>query len=186
MKIIKGIEQGSFDWLKMRQGMVTGTKLADVMGSPLDRYKLISELIAEEGTETLKTLRPTPEMERGSAEEVFAVKAYEAKYGKKVEKATMLISDDMPWFGVSPDGLVKDKKTKKYNHQIEIKNPNSSTMILYKMGNMIEGHPLAKKHFLGVPLDYQWQIVASFLVNEDLETMDFIVYDARFISDDHK
>lgn len=192
MKIIKGVEQGTHEWMALRRGRVTGTKLQEVMGSPLERLKLMSELIAEEGTEQTKAFRPTAEMERGSAEEVFAIKAYEERYGKKVEKVTMIISDEFPWFGVSPDGLIcsygiiKDKKTKLYTEAIEIKNPNSSTMIMYKMGNLVPDCSLGKKHWLGIPLDYKWQVVGSFLVNPDLERLHFVVHDARFIDEDHK
>lgn len=186
MKIITGIEQGTLEWQELRRGKITGTKLCEVMGSDLDRTRLCAELIAEEGTEQTKAMRPTPEMERGTAEEVFARKAFEKKYAKKVEQVTMLISDEFAYFGVSPDGLIKDKKTKKYTEQIEIKNPNSSTLIMYKMANMVDGCILTKKHFLGIPQDYLWQVIASFLINEDLQKLHFVVYDARFIDDEHK
>lgn len=186
MKIIRDIEQGTKEWHDLRRAKVTGTKLGEVMGSPLDQVKLISELIAEEGTEQTKAFRPTPEMERGTAEEEFALRAFMKETGKKVEKVTMIISDEMPWLGVSPDGLILDKKTKKYTEQVEIKNPNSSTMILYKMGALGKSTTLSKKHICGVPVDYWWQVVASFLVNEDLERMHFMVYDARFKDDTHK
>jgi hypothetical protein len=184
MRVIQGIEQGTSEWHALRRGRVTGTKLCDVMGTPLARLSLIAELIAEEGTEQTKAFRATPEMERGAAEEAFAIRAYEKKNGVKVEKATMLISDEFDWLGISPDGLVKENG--KYSEQLELKNPNSSTLILYKMANEVPNCPLAKKHFLGVPNDYKWQIVGSFLVNEDLERMRFVVYDARFINDTHK
>lgn len=188
MKIIRGIDQGTLEWQQLRRGKITGTKLADVMGSPLDRLNLIAELIAEEGTEQTKAMRPTPEMERGQAEEVFARQAFADKYKKKVETATMLVSDQYPWLAVSPDGIIPDRKGKfaQYTEQIELKNPNSATMIKYKMANLVSGCPLSKKHFLGIPCDYQWQIVASFLVNDELKKMYFVVYDARFIDDEHK
>ena len=109
MKVIKDIEQGSQEWHELRRGRITGTCLKDVMGTPELQLKLIAELIAEEGTEQSKITRPTPEMERGIAEEVFTIKRYEDKYKRKVEKVTICIHDDYNWLAYSPDGLVKEK-----------------------------------------------------------------------------
>lgn len=187
MKVIKDIEQGSQEWHDLRRCKVTGTKLDDVMGTPLARLQLIAELIAEEGTEQSKILRPTLEMERGTSEEVFAIKKYENKHLKKVNKVTMCISDDFDWFGYSPDGLIKDKSGK-YTEGIEVKNPDSKTLIFAKMVNMIPELPISKskQSFLGIPPDYKWQVVASFLVNKDQKKLHFIIHDARFIDDEAK
>lgn len=176
MKTIRDVEQGSSEWQALRRCKITGTKLADVMGTPAARKKLIACLVAEEGTEQTKFTKPTASMERGVAEEVFARKAYEAKFKVKVEQATMLISDKYPWFGVSPDGLIKQGKI--YREQLEIKNPDSDTMVSYRLGEGMCD--------MGIPKDYKWQVVASFMVNEDLEKMHFVVYDARFIEEEHK
>lgn len=185
MKILRDFQQGSMEWHASRREMVTGTALGDVMGTPWARLQLISELIAETGTEQTKQFRSTPEMERGSAEEPFAIRAFEERYKKKVERVGFCISDEFPYVGYSPDGLIKVKG--KYSEGIEMKNPNSSTLILYKILNLVPDLPTkAKKPFLGVPEDYKWQIVDAFLVNEDLERLYFIVFDARFISEDDK
>ena len=182
MQIITGIEQGSLEWHELRRGKVTGTCLADIMGSEQDRLKLIAELIAEEGTEQSKILKPTVEMERGIAEEIFTIKRYEDKFKVKVDRVTFCISDDFNWLAYSPDGLVKIVKG------IEIKNPDSKTMILYKMNNLVDGIkiPPAKRPFCGIPQEYKWQVVCSFIVNKEQEDMDFIISDARFIEDEHK
>lgn len=205
MKIINNIEQGSMEWINLRIGKVTGTSLADVMGSSLERTMLIAELIAEEGTESAKATRPTPEMERGSAEEIFAIKTYEKRFKKKIDRICMCFSDEFKWFGFSPDGLIKDKKTKKYKKAVEVKSPDSKTAVFYRLTNLIgmetlnlgywtkatkekvsEFKPSAKEPFMGIPADYKWQVVASFIVNEDQEELDFLVYDARFIDEEQK
>lgn len=174
------------EWHNLRRGRVTGTALADVMGTPWARLQLIAELIAEEGTEQTKQFRSTPEMERGSAEEPFAVQAFAARYNKKVDRVAFCVSDEFEWLGFSPDGVIENSKGK-HTESIEIKNPNSSTMILYKILNIVPDAPGgAKKPFLGVPADYKWQVVCGFLVNEDLEKTYFIVYDARFINETDK
>lgn len=186
MMLVTGIEQGSYEWKQTRRGLVTGTRLGSVMGSSWDRLQLIAELIAEEGTESTKESRTTPEMERGSAEEPFAVQAYQDQTGLKVDRVGMIISTEFDWFGVSPDGLIKEDK--KYRGGIEIKSPDSKTLIMYKLANMVPslGLSAARSPFLGVPQDYKWQVVAQFLANDDLEWLDFVVWDPRFITEDQK
>lgn len=182
MMLITGVVQGTYEWRKLRSGMVTGTRLGAVMGTSLVRRGLIAELIAEEGTESLKETRITPEMERGSAEEAFAIRAYEEKTGQKVQKIGMCISSEFDWFGVSPDGLIKEKG--KHRGGIEVKSPDSKTLIMYKMANMIP--ELNLKPFLGIPADHKWQVVAQFLANDDMEWLDYIVWDPRFLAEDQK
>lgn len=165
--------------------MITGTALADVMGTPWARLQLQSELIAEHGTMQTKSFRSTPEMDRGNAEEPFAIRAFEEKYKKKVERVGFCVSDQYPYLGYSPDGLIKVKG--EYREGVEVKNPNSATLILYKLLNLApEGAQAAKRPFLGVPAEYKGQVIAAFLVNEELEKLYFITYDARFISDGDK
>lgn len=186
MRLEKSFEQGTKEWHDIRRGRITGTALQDVMGTPWNRLQLISELVAEEGTEQTKQFRSTPEMERGSAEEPFALQAFQERYNKEVERVGFCVSDQFDWIGYSPDGLIKDENGK-YSEGIEIKNPNSSTLILYKILNLVPGiGSSAKKPFLGVPADYKWQVVHAFLVNDDLEKLYFAIYDARFISDQDK
>lgn len=199
MKILN-LEQGSPEWLKVRAVMVTGTSLDDVMGTPLARVQKIAELIGNEATEQMKVLKTTSEMERGNLEEPFAVKAFEQVSGKKVEKIGFCISDEFPWFGFSPDGLILDKKTGNYTEGIEIKNPDTKTAMFYRLTNIVGMQelglgtfkinggftPSSKAPFLGVPADYKWQVVAGFIVNEHLEKMSFLVYDARILDDKQK
>lgn len=176
MKIIK-TAQGSLEWQKARLAKITGTCLEEVMGTPLAQRGLINFLLAEEATEQAKVTRPTAEMERGTAEEVFAIKAFEKKLKKKVTKVGLCISDEFPWLAYSPDGLIKDKEGK-FSEGVEVKNPDSATMISYRLGNDLCD--------LKVPRKYKWQVVNAFLVNEDLQRLYFVVYDARFIEEDHK
>lgn len=176
MKILNH-EQGSKPWHDARRNRITGTKLEKVMGTPKVRAGLITCLLGEEGTEMTKPQKQTPEMERGSAEEAFARKAFEKKYGKKVKEVGVCISDELDWLAYSPDGLIETKKGV-YSEGVEIKNPDSATMISYRLG--------VDRSDIGVPEDYKWQIVDAFLVNEKLEKMYFVAYDARFIEDEHK
>lgn len=189
------IEQGTKEWHDSRMCKITGTKLKAVMGTAEARRGLIAELIAEEATEQSKMFNTTAEMERGNAEEIFAIRAYEAQTGKKVERVGMCVHDEHDWIALSPDGLIKDASGK-YSEATEVKCPDSKKAILYRIENMIpmeetglmgkKGEPLSGAPFLGIPSEYKWQVVHYFLVNNDLKTLHFLIYDARFINDDAK
>lgn len=200
MKIVD-CEQGSIAWREARRCKVTGTRLQDVMGTSLARVQLIAELIAEEVTEQTKTFRVTAEMERGTAEEPFAIRAFQEKTGKAVEAIGFCISDEFDWVGYSPDGGWKEAED--YEDFVEIKNPNSDTAVFYQLTNVVgmeklglgtysrvtKDNPVAnfvpssKNPFLGIPSDYKWQVVHAFIVNEKLQRLHFIVHDARVVDE---
>lgn len=204
MKIIN-CEQGTDQWHETRRCMVTGTKMDSVVGTPWERLQLICELIAEEATEQIKVGRSTPEMERGTAEEPFARKAFEQRTGKKVTQLGFCISDEFPFLGVSGDGWIETQKNV-YGEATEIKSPDTSTDVFYKLCNYFTPEelqlgsysaitkvnpepifkPSAKAPFLGIPAVYKWQVVTYFLVNTDLKKLHFLVYDPRFINEDDR
>lgn len=193
MKILE-VEQGTKEWHDARRCKVTGTKLAKVMGTSEGKRGLIAELISEEATEQTKVFVTTSEMERGHAEEEFAVKLFEKKTGKKIDRVGMCISDENGWVALSPDGLIKTKDG--YTEAIEIKCPDSKKAILYRIENIIpleetgllsaKGLPLSSAPFLGIPSEYKWQAVHYFVVNENLKKLYFCIYDARFIDEEAK
>lgn len=182
MKIID-VEQGTQEWQTVRRCKITGTKLEDVMGTPLGRAQLISELIAEEATEQTKFVRPTEEMERGTNEEEFAIKLFEGQIGKKFARGGIWVSDDFDFLAHSPDASLTKKG--KVIEAVEVKNPDSKTAIFNRLINLIPveetGLPKGRLPFLGVPPDYKWQCVNYFLVNPDLQRLHFLIHDARFI-----
>lgn len=194
MKIID-VQQGTPEWHEHRRCKVTGTKLKRIMGTLESRTGLIAELIAEEATEQTKQVRLTAQMERGSDEEEFAVKTFEERTGKKVDRVGICISDSYDWLALSPDGLIADAEGK-YSEAIEVKCPDTQQAFLYKLQNLMplerlgllskKGEPLSGAPFCGVPADYKWQMVNYFLVNQDLEKLHFAVYDARIINTDAK
>lgn len=203
MRIID-IEQGTDAWLQARMQVVTGSKAKSVMGTSDAQRTLIAELIAEESTEMLKESVTTREMERGNAEEIFAVKAFEQKTGKTVDRIGLCLHKDFDWIGLSPDGLIKNNG--EYTEAIEIKCPSTTKAMLYRIENMIDPlvTGLAKMAkptkanpepeisyysgmpFLGIPSEYKWQVVHYFVVNEKLEKLYFVVYDQRIIDEDKK
>lgn len=206
MKVLD-VEQGTLEWKKARCGKVTGTRFEEVMGTELARAQLIAELLAEELTEQQKNNRTTPEMERGSAEEPFALKRFTELTGKKITKQGLWVSKEYPWLAFSPDGPILKKR--KVTEVVEIKNPDSKTAIFYRLANSVPLDQLglgywkqptkmelkenpaaapvfvmaAKAPFLGIPADYKWQCIAPFIVNPDLEALHFMANDARFLSE---
>lgn len=187
--IIKKLEQGSEQWLSARRCKITGTKLKQVMGSSLSKAQLIAELIAERGTEQSKEFYPTQTMKRGSSEEKYALELFEKQTGKKVDQVGFCISDKYDWLALSPDGLIKDKKGE-YTEAVEIKSPDSKTLILYKLMNFIGekelGLPASKRAICGVPADYIWQVINYFIVDEKLLKLQFCSFDERFINEKMK
>ena len=203
MKIIN-CEQGTPEWHEARRCMITGTKMDSVMGTSLDKLMLVCELIAEEATEMSKTFKVSAEMERGNIEEVFARKHFEKITGKTVTQIGFCKSDEFEYLGISGDGWVENKG--KLTEAIEIKSPDSKNAVFYKLEDIMTVEelglgswskptkaepepvfkPSAKAPFIGIPAQYQWQVVTYFLVNEDLQTMNFCIYDARFIDEESK
>lgn len=158
---ITDFEQGSEEWLNARIGVITGTRLKQVLGT--QSKNLLYELIAE-------CLAPSTEMgmseamERGSLYESDARMLYESTTGYDIETVGLCIHDEYDWLGSSPDGLYKENN--KYVGAIEIKCPNTKTHIEY----------LVEKK---IPSEYKAQVLQYFIVNDDLEWLDFVSYDPR-------
>jgi len=204
MKILN-VEQGSPEWFAERRCVLTGSKMDDVMGTPLAQAQLIAELIAERATEQTKMIRLTQEMERGTEEEIFAIKEFEKQTKKKVVQGGMWASDEFDCVKHSPDGSIYDEFGCVIE-AVEVKNPNTSTGMFYRMTNLVGMEslglgtwsrptkekpestftPSSKNPFIGIPAEYKWQVVNYFLVNRNLKKLYFIVYDSRIIDESKK
>ena len=183
MKILN-IEQGTKEWLDARRSMITGTKLDDVNGTALAQVQLVCELIAEEATEQTKMIRATDEMERGNAEEEFAVKLFEEVHGKELVRGGMWLSDEYDYLACSPDAYIVDASGDVLE-AVEVKNPDSKTVIFDRLVNLVSHDELgltkSKIPFLGIPAQYKYQCLNYFLVNRKLQKLHFVIHDARFI-----
>lgn len=175
MRIIE-CEQGSLEWRKARLGTISGTRLKAVLGTKKAQLTLIAELIAEVETEQPKNINVTQVMERGIAEEDFAIIKYEKLTGEKTEVLGLCKHQTIDWLVLSPDRFIK--KDGKYKKGVEVKSPNSDTVIKYKM-EQIDNPGI-------ITPEYKPQIIQYFIVNEDSDELDFVVYDERFINEDMK
>lgn len=166
---ILDLEQGTQEWKNARVGVITGTRLKQVL-SPTSSKSLLYELLAE-SLAPAKENGTSEEMERGSELEYEAVSMYEAISGNLTESVGFCLHDEYDWLGVSPDALVKVGK--KYKGGVEIKCPDTKTHIKYLVENKI-------------PSEYRPQVLQYFIVNTDLEWLDFVSYDPRIDLDEMK
>lgn len=159
------LQQGTEEWLQARQGVITGTKLKQVLGTA--STTLLYEFIANALTPEI-ALVASEAMERGSELESDAVTLYEANNGKITDAVGFVLHDEYDWLGISPDALVK--KGKKYIGAVEVKCPDTKTHIKYLEDDKI-------------PAEYRAQVMHYFLVCDTIEWLDFVSYDPRIQTD---
>lgn len=163
MKIYE-VQQGSEEWKQLRLGMITGSRLKEICKT--DNLSLIDELIAEKISQVTESGYVNQAMQWGIDNEPKARIAYEKQTDCNVTQLGFCISDKYNYLGVSPDGLIKSGV--KYIKGLEIKCPNTSTHVRYIRQNKI-------------PNEYKYQVLDYFLVCQDIESLDFVSFDPRFV-----
>ena len=148
-------EQGTQEWLDLRKGRITGTRLKQVMGK--DSSKLIYEMIAEKYKK--EESYQSDAMSIGVLHEPWAIDQYEIETGQKVTEVGFITKGEN--VGLSPDGMVGKKKA------IEVKSPSLAKHIEYIVDDKL-------------PAEYKWQVVHYFVVVDDLKELDFISYNPDF------
>lgn len=163
--IIEDLEQGTPEWLQMRMGIVTGSRVADVMaklsrkeGEAQCRKNYKAELVSEILTGRASDHYVSPAMQWGIDNEIFARNAYEVEVAE-VERVGFALHPTITRFGSSPDGLVGT------DGLVEFKCPNTATHLDY----IIAGE---------VPSEYHWQMLAEMACAER-KWCDFVSYDPR-------
>lgn len=123
------VEQGSLAWHSARLGVITSSRIKDIMkkgksGQPsASRKNYMFELLLERLTGEQAEHYTSPEMQRGIEQEQFAADAYELQTFNIVEKCGFFLDDSGLKSGSSPDRLVGD------DGLVEIKNPNTANHI---------------------------------------------------------
>lgn len=148
-------EQGTQEWLDLRKGRITGTRLKQVMGK--DSSKLTYEMIAEKYKK--EESYQSDAMSIGVLHEPWAIDQYEVETGQKVTEVGFITKGEN--IGLSPDGMVGKKKA------IEVKSPSLAKHIEYIVNDKL-------------PAEYKWQVVHYFVVIDDLKELDFISYNPDF------
>jgi putative phage-type endonuclease len=159
------VEQGTAEWLQMRTGCVTGSRVADVMaklkrkdGEAQSRADYKAQIVSEILTGRAADHYVSPAMEWGKENEIFARGVYEVEVGS-IEPVGFALHSKIARFGASPDGLVGT------DGLVEFKCPNTSTHIDYILAGV-------------VPAEYQWQMLAEMACAER-QWCDFVSYDPR-------
>jgi predicted phage-related endonuclease len=162
MKITKYDDKDA--WILARRGKITGTRLKDIIvkrgtGKKIGFYELIAERlgIPADGEDA---------MARGLRLESEAMARFEKETGKKVNQDLVIWSrDDDVNIAISPDGYIGKKEA------VEVKCLSSARHIQAIIENKI-------------PDDYEYQVLQYFIVNDDLNTLHFVMYDPRIIAKD--
>ena len=157
------MEQRTQEWFAQRAGKVTASSVYKVMaktktGYSADRENYQAQLVVERMTGQPAKTYSNAAMEWGVEQEANARAAYEAQMGKLVEEVGFIPHPTIPMCGASPDGVVGDGL-------IEIKCPETATMIELQLSNKIPDKYLKQMQLQMRCADKQW--------------CHFVVYDPR-------
>lgn len=150
------IPQGSTEWLHKRKGVVSGTVLKGIMGTPKARLEAFYEVLAERLTTGVEEDYENA-MDRGLRLEEDGIASFELETGKSVERIGLCESDENSNIANSPDGLIGDTEA------IEVKCMGGKNHVKMWLTNE-------------VPDEYEWQAIQYFVVNEKLEKLYFVGY----------
>lgn len=161
--IIKGITQGSEEWLKLRLGVATASNFDKIITATGKESATLPKYALELATQCLLT-EPEPTykneaMQRGNDLEPIARQAYAEQTLQFVEEITMFKSD-CGNFGYSPDGLIGD------DGLLEIKCPLATTHAKYLLDNKM-------------PTDYLQQVQGGLWIS-DRKWCDFVSFHPNF------
>lgn len=163
MQIIKGIDQGSEEWLKLRLGVATASNFDKIItptgkeSTQFEKYalELATQTLVSEPDSTFKN----EAMQRGNALEPLARQLYQETTLNFVDEITMFKSD-CGNFGYSPDGLIGE------DGLLEIKCPLATTHLKYLIDNKL-------------PSEYIPQVQGGLLVS-GRKWCDFVSYHPNF------
>lgn len=157
------VVQRSPEWFAKRLGLVTASRIADVMaktktGYSASRANYMAQLLTERLTGQPTEGFQSPAMAWGIEQEGAARAVYEARTGVLVQEVDFVRHPTLE-AGASPDGLVGE------DGLVEIKCPNTATMVDY-----LETRATPMKYQLQI----QWQLACT-----GRNWADFVAYDPR-------
>lgn len=160
---IHEVTQGTAEWLRLRVGKITGTRLKDLMAK--DNLSLVDEMIAENVSGLVENSFVSPAMELGIIREPIARQLYEETRNNKVNEVGFITSDKFDFVGCSPDGLIKEDGN--YIGGLEIKCPGIKSHVKYLRQQQI-------------PNEYKYQVYNYFLCADSIQWLDFVSYCPEF------
>lgn len=162
------IIQGTPEWLQLRVGKVTASRVADVIartktGYGASRANYMAELIAERLTGVPADKFTNAAMQWGTDNENAARSEYAIRNGSIVDEIAFVNHPLIPMSGASPDGLIGEIGL------VEIKCPNTSTHIDTLLGGKVPEKYITQMHWQMACTGRQW--------------CDFVSYDPRLPKD---
>jgi len=154
-------EQRSPAWYAARLGLVTASRIADVMSSGTGRETYMTQLLCERMTGQPMESFINEAMQHGIDTEAEARRAYETKTGEFVNEVGFIRHPRLA-AGASPDGLVGDEG----EGAIEIKCPKTNSHI-----NTLLDEKVPTKY---ANYQIQWQMACT-----GRKWVDFVSYDNR-------
>lgn len=156
--------QGSPEWLKIRLGKATASRVADAIaktktGWGASRANYAAQLVAERLTSEAQESYTNAAMKWGTEMEPEARAAYEFRTNEDVVQVGFVNHPTIPMSGASPDGLVAS------DGLLEIKCPNTATHIDTLLGQSVPGKYVTQM---------QWQMACT-----GRQWTDFVSYDPR-------
>ncbi len=153
--------QGSQEWLQLRAGRVTASRVADVVartksGYGASRANYMAELIAERLTGIPAPSFTNAAMQHGVEQEPHARRAYAELMGVEVVEVPFVEHPEIPMFGCSPDGLVGD------DGLVEIKAPNTATHLETLLTETVPGKYVTQMQVQMACTGRAWCDFASF------------------------
>lgn len=158
------IQQGTPEWLALRAGKVTASRVADILaktktGVSTSRGNYLIQLAIERATGNIESSYTNEAMQWGIDNEAQARMAYEVESGNFVDQVPFVDHSNIDGFGCSPDGLIGNLGL------VEIKCPNSATHWSYIKAN-------------APPNKYYIQMQAQ-MACTNAEWCDFVSFDPR-------
>jgi len=158
-------EQNSAEWISVRTGRITASRMCDLMatlkrgGEAASRRDYRAELIAERLTGKTEDRYLSKEMQFGIEQEPFARTAYEIRTENMVDQAGFIFHPRLDFSGASPDGLIGQ------DGGLELKCPKTTTHLAYMTAGT-------------VPEEHQYQMLWN-MACADREWWDFASFDPR-------
>lgn len=199
MKILE-FEKNSDEWLEARQTVITGTRVKEVKPltrkgktgtQPMGLWKLVAEYVSYGAEEESPMVRGT-NLEAENVELTIA----EQKLGLCKYDAGVLWLNEEGNLGYSPDGY---EDTKRPTWAIECKSLNTAEHIYLIMADLFAkgqlpdeleplfpARPEAYRGINSVAEEHRQQVLQAFVVNPDLETLYYSLYDPRVVVDGFK
>tara|TARA_R110001592_G_scaffold61666_4_gene188206 strand:- start:725 stop:1360 length:636 start_codon:yes stop_codon:yes gene_type:complete len=150
------VKQRSLEWEKLRVGKVGGSEALSLT-TPARIKSLLYKKVAEIQTGFQEEIYISADMQHGIDTEPIAVACYEKETFQFVEEGLYITNPKFKYLGLSPDGLVGT------NGAIEIKCPKPKQHCKAIIDETI-------------PTENRPQIAHYFLVNENLDWVDFVSY----------